>query len=139
MRQNEDFMSAEGIEKRKYKRVYFPVEYGLVGILRLPGIDTALTASVLDLSEGGVGLSLRKDGSPKIIKGDRLILIQIVGKDHLRFFTDIEAEIKWVMKNEHLKHIGFGCEFLNASIAIKDQIRQFVNLAVKKLEKCSAK
>ncbi len=51
----------------------------------------------------------------------------IKGTTDLEFISFLELEVKWVMDLQIFEHVGIGCEFLNASDAIMDQIDRFVD------------
>jgi len=117
-------------ERRQYKRMFFSIEEGPLGVFALPDMDTGvLTAIIMDLSMGGLGLSIRKGGDMSINVGDRLILTEIRGMadTNLRPINNIETEIKWIQNYRAFRHILFGCEFVDITQTTRDQIQQFIN------------
>lgn len=117
-----------GIERRQYKRMFFSIEEGPLAVFALPDVGKeVLTAIVMDLSLGGLGLSVRKGGNVRINVGDRLILTEIKGAANLRPISNMETEIKWIQNYRAFKHILFGCEFVNATDTVREQIQQFIN------------
>jgi c-di-GMP-binding flagellar brake protein YcgR len=61
-----------GRERRKYKRVIFTPEDGIVGVFQPPNEDSKpLTADVINLSEGGIQLTFRSILENRIREGDR--------------------------------------------------------------------
>jgi hypothetical protein len=100
-----------------------------MAIFALPGIHKELlAANVMNLGEGGIGLTFDKSENIELKKGDRLILIEIKGAPYLEFMSNIESEIRWVLDNALLEHtIGFGCQFVGIPLSTQEQIRQVVN------------
>ena len=117
-----------GPEKRRFKRAVFSIEDGIIGVFSSDDFtNDSMAASIMILSAGGLQFILPRDTSPEIGAGDRLILREIKGTTGLRFVSNLELEVKWVMDLQIFEHIGIGCEFLNASDAIMDQIDRFVD------------
>ncbi len=117
-----------GPEKRRFKRAVFSIEDGIIGVFSSDDFtNDSMAASIMNLSAGGLQFILPRDTSPEIGAGDRLILREIKGTTGLRFVSNLELEVKWVMDLQIFEHIGIGCEFLNASDAIMDQIDRFVD------------
>ena len=78
----------------------------------------------MDLGEEGMCLALKQDDKDKLHEGDHVIIKEIKGSEDLQVITNVEMEVKWML---NLKHIAVGCEFLNASQTLREQIRQFMN------------
>ena len=78
-------MNADGRERRKYIRVFFPTEEAIKATLIIPGSEKKpVSAGILNLSEEGVCLVLERkllqeNGTLKIYKGDSLFLDGIMG------------------------------------------------------------
>lgn len=106
--------------------MFFSKEEGPVAAFTFAGApETVITAVVMDLSLGGLGLSIRKDENPVNV-GDRLILSEIRGAKGLEI-ADTEMEVRWLHNYEKLTHILFGCEFLVPSELLRNQIQEFIN------------
>ncbi len=117
-----------GPEKRRFKRAVFSIEDGIIGVFSSDDFtNDSMAASIMNLSAGGLQFILPRDTSPEIGAGDRLILREIKGTTGLRFVSNLELEVKWVLDLQIFDHVGIGCEFLNVSDAIMDQIDQFVD------------
>lgn len=115
-------------ERRVSSRIFFSMKDGPTALFTLPGLnDETITATIMDLSAGGLGLSLRKEENIKINEGDSVILTEIKNIEELEAVTNIEMEIRWLRNYEAFKHILFGCEFLNISEPVGEQIRKFVD------------
>jgi c-di-GMP-binding flagellar brake protein YcgR len=121
-------MAEAQLERRRFQRTFFSIEEGIKGIFAFPDHQRGLlTAGIINISEGGLGLALSKDKKDRIAKGDYVILTHIMGIEGLESLTNVEAEIKWTVNNPSLEFLGFGCEFLDASEAMKEAIRLFID------------
>jgi c-di-GMP-binding flagellar brake protein YcgR len=123
-------MVDEKRERRRLERIFFSIEEGIKATFIFSDIQTELdllTANVVNLSEGGLALTLNKEKGKNIGIGGRVILTQIKGIKELEFLTNIEAEIKWILDNPSLEFIGFGCEFLDISEPMKNAIQKFID------------
>jgi len=118
----------DNAERRRYKRMFFSIEEGPVAVFTVPDSKGRIfTAIIMDLSPGGLGLSVKKDEN--IIKpGECLILAEIKGTKGLESVKDIETEVKWIQNFKAFKHILLGCEFLNITEAQKEDIQSAINL-----------
>ncbi len=117
-----------GPEKRRFQRAVFSIGDGVIGVFSTDGFtNDSIAASITNLSAGGLQYILPRDSSAEIGSGDHLILRVIKGATDLEFISNLELEIKWVMDLQIFEHVGIGCEFLNASAAIMDQIDRFVD------------
>ncbi len=118
----------DGPEKRRFQRAVFSIGDGIIGVFSSNGFkNDSIAASITNLSAGGLQFILPRDTSPEIGTGDRLILRKIKGTTDLEFISNLELEVKWVMDLQVFDHVGIGCEFLNVSDAIMDQIDRFVD------------
>ena len=73
-------MNKKASERRKHKRLLFTIEDGIIGIFSPPGSDkNKITASVMNISEGGIQLTFKSILSNIIKEGDRLLLTEIRG------------------------------------------------------------
>lgn len=118
----------DGPERRRFKRVVFSIEDGITGVFSSPGFaDDSIAAMIMDLGAGGLQFVLPRNTTHKISTGDRLILGKVQGMTDLKFVCKVELKVKWIMDLEYFEHIGVGCEILNASDVIRDQINRFVD------------
>ncbi|QTA89531.1 PilZ domain-containing protein [Desulfonema magnum] len=118
----------ERIERREYKRMFFSIEDGPVAVFDLPNYqEKTIRAIVMDLSPGGMGLSIKKDDNIIINVEDRLLLREFKGHTELWPVVGIETKIRWIQNYKGFKHMLFGCEFLDIPETAKDQIRNFIN------------
>ena len=117
-------------EKRQFKRVLFSLEENVQGVLSLLWNSEefiSFTASILNLSAGGLQFVFRRDNEKAIHVGERLLLKKIKGKENLTFLSNVELEIKWVLDTQYLEHIGVGCRFENISSNMRKKISQFID------------
>jgi hypothetical protein len=115
-------------EKRRFQRIFFSREDGIQGTFTFSDLHKGiLTAHIINLSEGGLGLVLNKKEDKKIEKGDGVILTQIRGIRGLEPFMNIEAEIRWILDKPSLEFLGFGCEFLRVPVPLQAQIRACID------------
>jgi len=122
-------MFDEQQERRRSQRIFFSIEDGIKGIFAFSDHQRSLlTATIINISEGGLGLALGKDNKDRIATGDYVILSHITGIQGLESLTNVEAEIKWIVDNPSLEFLGFGCEFLDAFESMRDAIRLFIDV-----------
>jgi hypothetical protein len=119
----------EAERKRRFQRIFFSLEDGIQGAFTFSDLHRGiLTAHIINLSEGGLGLVLNKNKEDKKIeKGDALILTQIRGIRGLEPLMNIETEIRWILDNPSLEFLGFGCEFLRVPEPLQVQIRACID------------
>jgi c-di-GMP-binding flagellar brake protein YcgR len=121
-------MGDETKERRKFQRIFFSIEDGIHGTFAFSDRQKgSLTATIINLSEGGLGLALSKDKGKKIRTGDHVILTQVKGIQGLESLANVKAEIKWILDNPSLEDMGFGCEFLDIPASMRGAIQRFVN------------
>jgi c-di-GMP-binding flagellar brake protein YcgR len=125
-------MVDEKREKRRLERIFFSIEDGITVTFIFADLQKELdllTANVVNLSEGGLAITLSKDKDKgkKIGIGDHIILTQVKGIKDLEFLTNVETEIKWILDNPSLKFVAFGCEFFDLHETITEKIRTFID------------
>lgn len=121
-------MVDEKQEKRSSQRIFFSIEDGIKGVFAFPDQQKGLfTATIINISEGGLGLALSKDKKDRIDKGDYVVLTHIMGIQGLESFANVEAEIRWILDNPSFEFVGFGCGFLNIPEPLRDAIRIFID------------
>jgi c-di-GMP-binding flagellar brake protein YcgR len=115
-----------GKERRRYKRRVI-VEDGVVGIFHFRGAKEELvTAKIMDLSEGGMQLAVKRVDSKGIAVGKQLVLMEIKGLADFKAVAGVELEVKWIVGPPSFDNIGVGCEIINISKKFREQVRQFV-------------
>ena len=109
-------MSILSDERRIYKRVFFSASQGPQADFYNPeSPGKPISTTILDLSLGGLGLLLRKNGEPLLEEGDLLILKHIKGLKNANLNKELKTVVRWIQNYHEFKHILFGCEFINLS------------------------
>ena len=120
-------MAKPNKDRRRYKRVVFTVEDGIVGVLNPPDNGTKpITATVMDISSGGIRLLFKPILKDKIREGDKLVLSEIRGMSSSQLIVNVDAEVKWISEDELSKSIGLGVEFLNILSEDRQQLDELV-------------
>ena len=101
-------------ERRKYKRVLFTIEDGIIGTFtesnkKLDIVD----ANVMNISEGGVQLTFKPILNHRIKVGDKLLLTEIRGEKSGQVVVNVDAEVKWITEDRLSEEIGLGLEFVD--------------------------
>lgn len=119
-------MSGESRDQRRHERLYLSTSEGIIGVFTHTGHRVDLEARIVDISMGGIGLALKKDGVQGVTKGDLLVLKKVSGNPYLRPMSNIVMRIRWVLYHETLDHVGCGCEFINIPQVYGLLIQQFI-------------
>jgi len=121
-------MADETNEKRSFQRIFFSIEDGIKGIIAFADHQRGIiVAHIINIGEGGLGLAVSKDKKDKIAKGDQVILTHITGMQGLESLVNVDAEIKWLMDDQSLEFVVFGCKFLDIPELIRDAIGTFID------------
>ena len=120
-------------ERRRFPRIFFSEKDEISAYIMIPNKpEILIKANVMDLSEGGIFVTIRKETKLRdIIKGARLVLVEIRGPGSLMDIEEAEIEIKWVIYNQYLDHIGLGCEFTNGNGSIRELVNQLMPYEIK--------
>jgi c-di-GMP-binding flagellar brake protein YcgR len=114
-------------ERRVFKRVLFTIEdqvSGLISSCTIKGLT--IKANVLNLSQGGICLTIPRTKDFSLQKGDQIVLLQVKIPDSSQFLTNIDARIKWIMDQPDFEYLGIGCEFINLPNSSEEQLKSFV-------------
>ena len=118
---------------RKHPRVSFTVSDGIVArFLASDESHELQTAYVLNLSEGGLFFTLRKDQSNLIKAGDNLRFVEIKKWRTNHFLVNIQANVVWQGNIPDYDSIGIGCKFSNISEKNLQNIRELVGKRIQK-------
>ena len=121
-------MNNQNQNRRKHTRAIFSFDDNITGFFSIPGGNgKAFSTHVLNLSEGGIQITLSRQDQKKLSTGENIILLQIKGPNPLRFLVNIDTQVKWILSHEILEHSGAGCEFINISPSSREQIASFVD------------
>jgi c-di-GMP-binding flagellar brake protein YcgR len=113
-------------EKRIYPRVLLKIEDGYFGNFKLPNADIII-APIVNLSAGGLNMSVPDNAKDQIKEGDVLLLQSIAGGTNLAFLSHIKAEIRWIKDLKTPGYTAVGCSFKELSKAVHDQLVKLVH------------
>ncbi len=119
-------MRKRTIENRRYNRVLFTAEDGIIGRIA-PENDKSLNVIIMNLSVGGMHGIVTKADANHIGVGEIIRLDGITGAVNFHLPRGVGMEIKWIMDAELFDHAGLGCEFLDLPESIEGRINRFVD------------
>jgi hypothetical protein len=100
-------------EKRAYDRLVFPAEKKVqVTFVSADDNDILLSARVLNISQGGLGLAAVKSQDFMQMEENELILQSITGEEKLHCLKGQAVRVKWILNSEIFDNYGVGCEFV---------------------------
>ena len=103
-----------GQERRKFKRVLFTIEDGIIGTFSpVAQKESNVSANVMNISEGGVQLTFKPILNHRIKVGDRLLLTEIRGDKSGQIIVNVDAEVKWISEDTLQEEIGVGLQFVD--------------------------
>lgn len=118
----------ENPEKRIFKRLMFSPEEIIGATFSLPSYSEGIIkATILDISEGGLGLKFNMRETGIIHEGDHLKLETLIGMDPLKELEGIEAEIRWVLHYKPIRGVRAGCRFINFSEKKREAVRAYIS------------
>ncbi|MDY0163172.1 PilZ domain-containing protein [Desulfobotulus sp.] len=113
-------------ENRRWTRVYFSSKDAVAGELWVAE-EWIVPARVLNISEGGLAMTLRVGSDFTINQGDRFRMKSLEGPHQVRILTaPAVLEVVWVAVSEGFEHMGLGCSFLYVVPPDKNRLRRFV-------------
>ena len=101
-------------EKRRYTRVIFNERNRVWAVVALPEKqDPArqMPASVLNMSEGGMQVSIERRMFHEMRQGDTVLLSRITGVQGVEALRNLSVQVIWIMDNEYLEHVLLGMSF----------------------------
>jgi c-di-GMP-binding flagellar brake protein YcgR len=116
-------------EKRRYTRIIFNECNKVQAVIILPGVrylSQQVSASVLNMSEGGIQISIERKKYQEMQEGDRVLLSSLKGIPDLQSLIDIPVEVVWIMNNKYLEHILLGMSFAILSGKQRETLRFFI-------------
>ncbi len=121
-------MQYELVEKRKYKRLLFSTKKSVAAsIMKNSNPEAVIPVTVLNLSEGGLGLASTKDMLHVLFENEELKLTHIESQIDLSFLIGRKLKVRWLLKNPLLDHLCFACEFLDLPPSNLKMIRNIVD------------
>lgn len=100
-------------EKRAFKRLAFSKDSEIKAILVSLEGESEVTAKVLNVSQGGIGLAAERSEREKIKEEVEFLLETVSGGTGLPCLAGQKVRIKWILNYEPLDNLGIGCEFVN--------------------------
>jgi len=120
-------------EKRRYGRVIFKDPKQIAALISPMETDTAaeaVPAAILNMSEGGMQISVERNALGGIRRGRKVLLHCISGLPEIAAFTDIPMQVVWLMDNDYLDHVLVGVAFEQLSAQQKDCLRASVDICL---------
>ena len=121
-------MTSDFRERRRFRRHNFSSREEDTGAFTLVYGDSLyrFTARILNISEGGLGLSIPKSFG-RIQAGDIIVLTGVLGHRPLGFLAGARMKIMRVQElRPRPHHNALSCEFVDATDPIVNQIRAII-------------
>ncbi len=116
-------------EKRRYTRIIFNERNRVQALVALPKQQNParqMPASVLNMSEGGMQVSIERKKFQEMGQGDTVLLSRITGVQGVEALKDLSVRVIWIMDNEYLEHVLLGMSFSALSERQRGILRLFV-------------
>ena len=116
-------------ETRRYTRIIFNERKRVQAVVALSEKqDPArqMPVSVLNMSEGGMQVSIERKMFQAMGLGDTVLLSHITGVQDLEALRDVPMQLIWIMDNEYLEHVLLGISFSALSERQRGILRLFV-------------
>ncbi len=113
------------VEKRKYPRLALNIEEGYFGNFKLDS-EESFVASIVNLSAGGLNMSVPNGDCEKFKEGDQLLLNHIAGGANLSFLSKIKAEVRWIKPSNRAGYSSVGCHLKEMADEARQQLLKFV-------------
>jgi c-di-GMP-binding flagellar brake protein YcgR len=129
-------MTENQLEKRRHHRIIFkdPKKIAaLISPLNDEGPEEAVPSSILNMSEGGIQISVERSSLDGIRRGRKMLLHCISGLPDISAFTDVPMQVIWVMDNEYLDHVLVGAAFDSLSEQQQQILESFVDICLQKV------
>jgi len=121
-------MSDKKKDRRRFKRIVFSSEHGFACLVCFPNNPQKIfEINIINLSEGGIGISMPRSEVENISQGDSLILQGFKGSFPIFLKKKVDMEIRWIMGHPFLKEVMAGCKFINMPPVIRDKIKNIVD------------
>ncbi|WP_417911811.1 PilZ domain-containing protein [Candidatus Electronema sp. TJ] len=117
-------------EKRRHHRIIFKDPKKIAALISpfdYEEPEEAVPSAILNMSEGGIQISVERSLLDGICCGRKILLHCISGLPGLLAFADVPMQVIWVMDNEHLDHVLVGAAFGNLSEEQETSLRSFVD------------
>lgn len=114
-------------EQRRWPRVYFSAKDVVEGEVWIKE-GQLIPVRVLNISEGGLALSLVSRSGLQWQKGDRFRLMAVKGKTMSLLTAPAVVEVMWVTQSEGFEQVGIGCSFLYLVPPDRHRILRFMEM-----------
>ncbi|MHB8811234.1 MAG: PilZ domain-containing protein [Desulfobulbaceae bacterium] len=119
-------MDNDSAESRRHRRIYFPGELVVSGIVAGSDAQTGLPVKILNLSEGGLFFTIAKENGSHFQENARVLFMGMKGPDPFNLSQKMHMTIRWVFSDAALESIGYGCEFIDPPAQCVDLLRNMV-------------
>ncbi len=115
-------------ERRQHIRVYFQGLQEVTCRVLFPQRERSeCLASVLDLSLGGLHLTLDREHSELQI-GEQLIIRRLFHRSGMICETSLPVQVRWAVVRPEFSRIYFGCQFVGLSADCQSKIANLVSV-----------
>ena len=119
-------MSLESDDRRRYPRTIFSSKEKIIVTFQIVDSDKTIEGNLMNLGSAGLSASAKRSNGQLLREGIRLVLKEVSEFEPLKFMADLEMKIVWMLDNNYLESVGFGCEFLGMQPDLEEKIRQFI-------------
>jgi hypothetical protein len=119
-------------ESRKFERLPFSSDKGLIGIIIRPESNNdTVVANLADLSKSGLRILTKRSRRRDYCVGESLIFIAIKGTAEVEFKDPVGLEIRWISGPDSAGSLELGCEVVYASDATREKLETFLHSEAK--------
>lgn len=119
-------MNSGNADNRRYRRIYFPGELVVSGVVAVPDTPAEFPVKILNLSEGGLFFTTIRENGRYFQENRRVLFVGMKGPNPFNLCEKMYMAIKWVLDDSVLESIGFGCEFIDPPPQNVDLLRNMV-------------
>ncbi len=121
-------MPSAFFENREFNRLLFSTQKAVTAqIMKNGDPKIVIPVTVLNLSEGGLGLAVAKHTTHAVSENEELELVMVEGEMDLSFLIGTRLKVCWLLQNPALNHVCFGCQFINPSFSTTEMIHKIVS------------
>jgi len=118
------------MEKRRYPRIFFPAGQKIEAEIVHEASGWSLAVTLLDISEGGMGMRLKRNADVSIVPGECIRLETIHGQPYLRALSQITMDVRWILDDDFFDYIALGCQFLDLPQKDRELLHDFTLLSL---------
>ena len=120
-------------EKRCYTRIIFNEQSRVQAVIAIPKPQNSsqdspqeIPAAVLNMSEGGMQISVKRKQFQAMRQGDTVLLSRIMEVREFEGLKELSMRVIWIMDNEYLEYVLLGMAFFSLSGSQRGILRSFV-------------